>query len=265
MDEEDKHCLLWRVTKSPLACWHNTSLLAGRFCKSPLCPIPPARRTIMHCHAATLHKAYPLKLVDENLESGSMAGKAGHAWQSCFATHCMQSQRWQQRVAREEKRVLDQHNHDSILASSVSFSHWMTFVISSKPCSITRRLHCTCTQRCLRHCLLPCPSNLPKCFVAGKWYSQEQRTSRYREDIERNTCYRTTFLILWIADGKEVVKKFIDDSPQSTNTSAFLNTFCRCRTGLSTILPCRCHPRHSHPRHVGTRWCVDGLHGVTIY
>ena len=34
--------------------------------------------------------------------------------------------------------------------------------------------------------LLPCPSNLPKCFVAGKWYSQEQRTSRYREDIERN-------------------------------------------------------------------------------
>ena len=113
--------------------------------------------------------------------------------------------------------------------------------------------------------LLPCPSNLPKCFVAGKWYSQEQRTSRYREDIERNTCYRTTFLILWIADGKEVVKKFIDDSPQSTNTSAFFNTFCRCRTGLSTILPCRCHPRHSHPRHVGIRWCVDGLHGVTIY
>ena len=157
MDEEDKHCLLWRVTKSPLACWHNTSLLAGRFCKSPLCPsasFTPARRTIMHCHAATLHKAYPLKLVDENLESGSMAGKAGHAWQSCFAAHCMQSQRWQQRVAREEKRVLDQHNHDSILAPSVSFSHWMTFVISSKPCSITRRLHCTCTQRCLRHCML---------------------------------------------------------------------------------------------------------------
>ena len=40
-----------------------------------------------------------------------MAGKAGHAWQSCFTAHCMQSQRWQQRVAREEKRVLDEHNH----------------------------------------------------------------------------------------------------------------------------------------------------------
>ena len=131
----------------------------------------------------------------------------------------------------------------------------MTFVISSKPCSITRRLHCTCTQRCLRHCML--------------------------NGVESTRCHQ-----LFCHHGCQLYKMppWICCHAQATCPSALSlesgtarsrghrdiertsrETFCRCRTGLSTILPCRCHPRHSHPRHVGIRWCVDGLHGVTIY
>ena len=108
-----------------------------------------------------------------------------------------------------------------------------TCLYSGRPCSTTRRLHCTCTQRCLRHCML--------------------------NGVESTRCHQ-----LFCHHGCQLYKMppWICCHAQATCPSALSlesgtarsrghrdiertsrETFCRCRTGLSTILPCRCHPR----------------------